>query len=304
MTNKKHQTSDFPVLYQLDSDLPGGQPKLVLRFPLRTLDVRRRYFEGDSFIGGFQGKRPQLLWSHDMWELPFGSLAEVVVEGDFLVGRAILADTQKAREIFSLLSLEPPAIQSMSIGWMSDDQQTVTWEDGQKAFKQKNVILMDMSLVNFGGMKGTRVEANAMGDDRAVPTHDGRTKDTPSWDGDAAVERLKVWASDGDEVDFAKFEQGFAVVEGDPENLGSYHFPHHDVDADGLFVSKAGLVAAWAAAKGARSGEANEAALTHLKPHREQFNLGEGNLLTRWIGASTKISRLVGGNAENLERKD
>lgn len=110
----------------------------------------------------------------------------------------------------------------------------------------------------------------------SVPTHGGPTSDVSTWDAPAAIKRIRVWASsDGSgnssKIDWAKYIKAFAVVEGDGKKLGDFGFAHHDVKGGKLVVSRAGVVAGWTMAKGARSGQANADAQKHLNPHREQF---------------------------------
>lgn len=94
--------------------------------------------------------------------------------------------------------------------------------------------------------------------------------DDESWDGDAAVAALREWAG-GDDIDFEKYAKGFAVIDGDPENLASYKFPHHVLVDGEFYASRAGVMAAWTAANGARSGERNDEAIAHLKVHMDRI---------------------------------
>lgn len=107
---------------------------------------------------------------------------------------------------------------------------------------------------------------------QAFPVADGDT-----WDADAAVQRLRKWAGvDEDapaESAWRKYAQGFAVVRGPADRLGSYLLPHHDVKNGRLVTSPAGVSAAVAALKGARGGvdvpDAVKArALAHLERHQ------------------------------------
>jgi hypothetical protein len=76
------------------------------------------------------------------------------------------------------------------------------------------------------------------------------------WDGDAARERMKEWATGPDgEIDWNKYAQGFAfVVEENRDTLGAYKLPHHDIVKGQFITSVEGVIAAIAAMHGARGG--------------------------------------------------
>lgn len=102
------------------------------------------------------------------------------------------------------------------------------------------------------------------------------------WDGDAAIRRVRVWAgarseSDIEGMDFTKYRNAFAWFdEKDPEALGSYKLPHHDVIGGELATIFRGTSAALAALSGARGGVDIPAAdrpqvQAHLDMHLEEF---------------------------------
>lgn len=100
-----------------------------------------------------------------------------------------------------------------------------------------------------------------------------------AWDAAAATQRVRKWASsDGsganDTIDWGRYGQAFAV-KGEAGSFDGFSFPHHDVQEGALRLHKGGVVAAWAAAKGARSGQVNAEAQRHLQPHRSTLGLGE-----------------------------
>lgn len=126
--------------------------------------------------------------------------------------------------------------------------------------------------------------AENMATERAVTPH--QTPKAPEdypWDADAAVERIRKWASsdgsgDKDKIDWSKYRQAFAWYdEKEPENFGSYKLPHHDI-VDGRFcVVWRGVAAAMAAMRGARGGvdipeSDRPAVLRHLVAHYKQFD--------------------------------
>jgi len=255
--------------------------RVRIEFPLNTVDYRGRVFDAESFDTSI---RPLLLWSHDDFDPPVGSVIDVRIEDGKYVAEGVLANTRLANDLWALLTLDPPGLTSASIGWIPEEELSVKGEDGRSLRLQRGVKVLDVSFVNFPGMPG----ATGRAIDRMVPVHGGRIKVTEEWDGDAAVARLRDWA-DGD---MDKYEQGFAVVEGDPENLGSYKFPHHDVDSDGLFLSTAGVRAAFAAAQGARSGQGNEDAVRHLEAHREAIQEAQQDRLRAGYRLGQIIARI------------
>lgn len=106
-----------------------------------------------------------------------------------------------------------------------------------------------------------------------------------TWDGNAAVQRLRTWASkdgsgDKDTIDWAKYSRAFAV-EGEVGTFEGYAFPHHDVQDGQLMLHRQGVIAAYSAARGGRSGQINTEAQRHLDPHRRMLGMmddKEGNM--------------------------
>ncbi len=98
-----------------------------------------------------------------------------------------------------------------------------------------------------------------------------------AWDGDAATDGLRKWASsDGsgakEKIDWSKYESGFAIVRGSGDNFGDYLLPHHAI-VDGVFVTSAsGVQAAGGVLQGARGGvhSVSDADLEGAKRHLEQ----------------------------------
>lgn len=90
------------------------------------------------------------------------------------------------------------------------------------------------------------------------------------WDGDAARQRVAAWATSGEELDPERMTRAFLVVEGPPENVGSYRFGVADVIDGQLRLVWRGVVAANAALHGARtpttlSPDQQRAALNRVK---------------------------------------
>lgn len=116
-----------------------------------------------------------------------------------------------------------------------------------------------------------------------------RYEDTPTadedraWDGAAAVDRMRRWASsdgsgDKDTMDWPKYRRGFTWYDAEaPDNFGSYKLPHHDVDDGRLVAVWRGVAAAMAVVHGGRGGpdipdEDLRPAHNHLARHYRQFD--------------------------------
>lgn len=159
----------------------------------------------------------------------------------------------------ALLGAELPAVDSL--------------KDVQAVYAEKDIDFPEGAIIVMMTV-GQPIKA------KAVPSHKPPVAEDQSWDADRAVAEIRWWASsddsgEKDKVDWDKYKWGFAVVEGDREDFTSYGFPHHIVRDGELRTSRAGVIAAWTAAQGARSGEANTEAQTHLKAHRQQLGLDE-----------------------------
>jgi hypothetical protein len=111
--------------------------------------------------------------------------------------------------------------------------------------------------------------------------------DESAWDAAAARSELAKWASsDGsgskDTMDWARYEKGFAWVDGSrKEEFGGYRLPHHCVHDGKLYVSKRGVEAAYGALEGARGGvaipEADHAGVkAHLAKHYAEWGAVPG----------------------------
>ena len=117
---------------------------------------------------------------------------------------------------------------------------------------------------------------------RAVPWSGGRVVEG-EWDADAAVQRVRRWASsdgsgDKDTIDWRKYARAFAWYDEEaPENFGSYKLPHHDVRDGELVVHKGGVQQAAAVLQGARGGvdipaSDLEAVRRHIARHYHQWD--------------------------------
>jgi uncharacterized protein (UPF0297 family) len=123
--------------------------------------------------------------------------------------------------------------------------------------------------------EGELVEELAV--EKVVPYKGGPVIDSDIWDASAARKRMAKWASsDGsgkkEKMNWGKFSQGFLIIDGDPENFGSYKYPHHDVRNNELCVHKKGTIAAMAFLLKVRPSGV-EAAYDHMAKHYRAMDM-------------------------------
>lgn len=114
----------------------------------------------------------------------------------------------------------------------------------------------------------------------AVTFAAGPVIDSDKWDADAALARVRAWASQGDQLDYAKFKRAFAWFDPDKEHeAAGYKLPHHDVRDGKLHVHKKGVIAAMGSLLGSRGGAdipdgQRRAVYDHLARHyRDQLEM-------------------------------
>ncbi len=95
------------------------------------------------------------------------------------------------------------------------------------------------------------------------------------WDADAAIKRVKAWASDDDgNIDFKKYRKAFFWVDGDGDKQGDYKLPFADVVDDKLQAIWHGVSAAYAAVKGSHGGVEgidDDSVLAQIKKYYKKF---------------------------------
>lgn len=135
--------------------------------------------------------------------------------------------------------------------------------------------LINVALTNLPAMKQLQPLIAA----RVVPYASYPTKEEGDWDASAAEQRIRAWATSGDQIDYEKYAKAFTSYDAEnPEALGSYKLPHHDVAGGDLVTVRAGLIAAGNAVSGARGGvDIPEAEMdgvrAHLAQHYAQFEM-------------------------------
>ena len=129
------------------------------------------------------------------------------------------------------------------------------------------------------------VECDGMSELQAGAVSHGASEgkdDSSAWDGPAAVERLRKWASsdgsgDKDKMDWAKYRRGFAWYDSSNEDsFGSYKLPHHDIKDGKFVVVLRGVEAAMSALLGGRGGTSipdgdRKAVYDHLAAEYKEF---------------------------------
>lgn len=110
-----------------------------------------------------------------------------------------------------------------------------------------------------------------------VPYEGGPVIDSDTWDASAARERIAKWASsdgsgDKDKINWSKYKKAFLIVDGDPENFGSYKYPHHDVRDGKLCVHRKGVITAMAFLM-KTNPPGKRAAYDHLRRHYEALDM-------------------------------
>ena len=130
------------------------------------------------------------------------------------------------------------------------------------------------AAVSFYGYAIESETASVVADETgsAVPHREYPLDPSPTWDGDAARERLKKWA-DGD---WDKYALGFAYVKGQGGVESAYLLPHHDVKDGHLVTVWGGVKAAGNAIMGARAKVSIPAddlpkVKAHLAAHYHEF---------------------------------
>lgn len=121
-------------------------------------------------------------------------------------------------------------------------------------------------------------------EDAAIPFKKYPLDKTGGWDGAAAEQRIRKWASsdgsgDAAKIDWERYEYAFAWVDAkNHETVGAYKLPHHDVQNGRLVTVRAGVIAAGNAVSGSRGGTSMPASdlpgvKNHLAQHYREFGM-------------------------------
>ena len=216
----------------------------------------------------------------------------------------------RARDLVNGKALSPETVRRMLAFFTRHevDKKSSTWDEqgkgwqawhgwgGDAGYAWARKVVRQMDAADEEDRASSETEPHAMddtspddGDDMdeaefaehgavVVPYRAYPVTDAEVWDADAAVQRLRKWAGVDDDAPpesaWRAYAQGFALVRGPADRLGSYLLPHHDVRNGKLVTSPAGVSAAVAALNGARGGvdvpdAVRVGALAHLERHQK-----------------------------------
>ena len=170
--------------------------------------------------------------------------------GDDWLLDVVLSSCEKGRLARKLI-LEG-ALRTVSVGFVSKRRE----RDEAGVLVHREAELLEVSLVPIPANPA----ALLVGAKAAVPAKDMPVDVASPWDGAAAEQAVRVWASsDGsgepETIDWGKYRQAFLHVDdGAEERLGGYHLPVATVQDGELVLMAAGVAAAAAALGGARDG--------------------------------------------------
>jgi HK97 family phage prohead protease len=106
-----------------------------------------------AFAGSIARRVPRLLWQHDMRE-PIGRVLSLKEDDRGLHGEYKLSRTTRGHDAYQLL--KDGAIDSMSIGYIPDDQE---FDEAHAVRKLKSVDLLEISLVSIPMNEEARITA-------------------------------------------------------------------------------------------------------------------------------------------------
>lgn len=208
-----------------------------------------------------------ILWQHNA-DQPIGVTVSAVEDDKGLAVRGqINLETQTGREVYALL--KQGAVKGISFGY--DVIKDIVKNGVRRLLELK---LWELSLVTFPANPAAQVLAVKS----AVPVHRPPLSGSDTWDADEAERRLRAWATEDGEINWDRYQLGFAWY--DKENfdtLGAYKLPHHDIEGGELVTVWRGVVAAAAALVGGRGGvdiprDDIGAVKEHLAVHYNQFD--------------------------------
>lgn len=258
----------------------------ALPFELKQVDVETGVFEGyAAYFGNVDawgdviergaftktlqenGRRVKICYQHNpMW--PIGKPLELREDAQGLYVKGKIAPTELGRDV--LILMRENVIDELSIGYDAIKEE---WRNGIRYLKE--IRLWEISPVTWAANELARIT----GVKRATQFSDLPLADRERpWDADAAVQRVRQWASsdgsgDKEKIDWAKFRQAFFWYdEDDAENFRAYKLPFADVIDGRLYAVPRGVFAAAAAVMGARGGvDIPEADVPAVKAHIARY---------------------------------
>jgi hypothetical protein len=250
-----------------DSDFDRGQDRMTM---------------AGAELGNFL-KNPMLIWAHNYFEpwAVIGTVPDIQIgDSEFRAQidlRAPASETDPMNIISSLW--RSGLVRGASIGFIPKESKPN--DAGGLDFLRWELLEISLCPIpenaNALRMVTKSLDPRAIEVKTVVPhkryplADEGR-----AWDGDAARARLREWAG-GDDWEPARYRLGFTFVDGEPDLLGSYKGPHHDIIDGRMNTIWGGVRAAMGSlVYGARGGRiADEGdrrgAYNHLAAHYEEF---------------------------------
>jgi HK97 family phage prohead protease len=230
-------------------------------------------------------KNPALLWGHNIREEkpPIGRVEKIWFEGEGknkrLMFKAVfdMADNFAA-EVWR--KFKDGFLNAFSVGFLPVEREGNTYTKSELLeISAVSVPANPQALVQLRSMGFETLEWEELADieesKATVPfVSYPPMSEGSGWDGSGAKKRLKDWSGD----DMSKYKKGFAWYDSEnPENLGSYKLPHHDIVNGSMQTNWRGVAAAMAALLGARGGVdipegERKSVYNHLKNHYKQFD--------------------------------
>ena len=231
-------------------------------------------------------RNPVLLWGHNYrepWAI-IGNADAIEVSDAGLRIRPAFREPANEHDPMTVVQLlwENNFVRGASIGF-----RPLEWEPNDAGGRDYTKWeLLEVSLVPVPAnqealrmaVKGLSGGGDVPSDVKAVVPHKRHplAPESRAWDAAAARTRIRAWAG-GDEWSPSRYRQGFVLVDGDPDLLGSYRGPHHDVIDGQLHTVWRGVAAAMQSLVfGARGGRvANDGdrrrVYAHLRAHYREF---------------------------------
>jgi len=232
---------------------------------------------------------PVILFGHDSKSLPIGKATQVdVVEGRLEVTVQFASKEANPMAEHVYRSVQEGTLKAVSVGFRPHDVRQER-RDQKMVYVLSDNELFEISVVPIPNNADALRKHKSFLAGKSVSFDDEQTEpaeqdpvdpvDTAPWDSSDAKKRLEGWAMKDGEMDYKRYEMGFAYFDAEKaDTLGAYKLPHHDVVDGELVTVRAGLIAAGNAVMGSRGGvnipeSEMEGVKEHLARHYKQFDL-------------------------------
>lgn len=272
----------FPSICQKDIDTTSTKPATIDL--ISTIDVDR-----DEEILIPQGcnlekyqKTPTVLFGHAYNTIPVGISKWQKKTEKGILSRTEYYNSQFARDVFEAASSDPPGLAN-SVGFIPRkwvERGNEEYEIIKKTYgitanpiriytewdlleyskvpvpANPEAITMTLKMVKSQEMKDwLQQELDNILQKRVCGNRDLPVSDRDVWDGNAARKRIEQWATEGEEINWKKYQQAFVYVDPDAaDTKGGYKLPFADIIDGKLTAVWGGIKAAMGALLGARGG--------------------------------------------------